>query len=298
MAFYRGLSPYAALLITLAKFMGKPVMLHSIHMGRPLETELGAELTKFCVTNSDAVTLREDFSRQVLQKMNIPTHNCHVVSDTAWGLDINHNKAPGRKLLAKEGIELKSDKVIGFNIRHQYWNWSKEEWAEKRSMFAQVCDYMVESTGAEILFIPNCTYNIDEYYEDDRPVAKEVAEHMKHKDKTHEIVGKYSLEETLRFFSLLDIHLSNRRHSAVFAALNLAPPLACGGEWHVKPAMDEIGVGEAFVKLEDWSFDAFKKSVDWIWNKRDELIPVIKDALPRLRKNAISQAEIAANLLK
>lgn len=297
MAFYRGLSPYAALLITLAKFMGKPVMLHSIHMGRPLQTELGKELTKFCVTNSDAVTLREDFSRKVLVDMQIPTHNCHVVSDTAWGLDKIAGKKKGLGLLRGEGIKLGSEKVIGFNIRHQYWNWGQEEWENKRQILADVCDYMVEKTGAEILFIPNCTYNIDEYYEDDRPVAKEIVERMKHQGKTHQITGKYSLQETLAFFPLLDMHLSNRRHSAVFAALNSVPPIACGGEWHIKPAMDEIGVGDAFVKLEDWSFESFKESVDHIWDNREDLIPGIEKALPGLRANAIKQASIAADLL-
>ncbi|MBT3747756.1 MAG: hypothetical protein HOG34_02135, partial [Bacteroidetes bacterium] len=298
MAFYRGLSPYAALLITLAKFLGKPVMLHSIHMGRPLKTELGAELTRFCVTNSDAVTLRESFSEQVLLEMGIATDNCHVVSDTAWGLDIQMSKEGGLKLLAQEGINLPSNrKIIGFNIRHQYWNWDNEEWAEKREIFAKVCDYMIEDLDTDILFIPNCTYNLDEHYEDDRPVAKEIVEKMMHKKNTHQIVGKYNLSQTLSFFPLIDMHISNRRHSAVFAALHSVPPIACGGEWHIKPAMDEIGIGDAFVKLEEWSFESFKKSIDYVWSNQSTLKSQIREAVPQLRANAISQADIAASLI-
>ena len=297
MAFYRGLSPYAALLITLAKFMNKPVMLHSIHMGRKLETELGHELTKFCITNSDAVTLREQFSKDVLTDMNILNDNCHVVSDTAWGLNIDTSNKTGYELLIEEGINLDSQSVVGFNIRHQYWNWSDKEWAQKRDMFSQVCDYIVETTGSDILFIPNCTYGLDEYYEDDRPVAKEIAEKMKHKARTHQIRGKYNLFQTLSFFPLIDMHISNRRHSAIFAALNHAPPLACGGEWHVKPAMDEIGMGEAFVKLEDWNFDNFKKSIDLVWENRKKMKEYIIQQLPRLRENALKQADIAKDLI-
>ena len=298
MAFYRGLSPYAALLITLAKFLGKPVMLHSIHMGRRLETELGAELTKFCITNSDAITLREQFSIGVLEEMGIATDNCHVVSDTAWGLNVSTDKVQGQAIMDKEGIKFKSDKVIGFNLRHQYWNWGDEDWDQKRNMFAEICDYMVESTGADILFIPNCTYGLDEFYEDDRPVAKDIADRMKHKDRSHEITGKYNLFETLSVFPLLDMHLSNRRHSLVFAAVNLVPPVACGGEWHIKPAMDEIGIGDKFVRLEDWSFEVFQTSIDATWADRVNIKVGIEKVLPNLRINAIQQAKIAADLIK
>lgn len=298
LGFYRGLAPYAALLITIAKFLNKPVMLYSIHMGRPLETDLGKELTKFCITNSTAVTLREEFSRKVLIEMNIDTSNCHVVSDTAWGLNKFNDTNQGWEILKKEGIEPKSDKLIGFNIRHQYWNWSKEEWAQKRKMFAEICDYMIEEFDADILFMPNCTYNIDEYYEDDRPVAADIAKRMKNKSRTHEILNKYNLYETLSFFPLIDMHLSNRRHSLIFAALHGVPPIACGGEWHIKPAMDEIGIGDKFVRLEDWSFEAFKTSIDSTWAERVNIKSGIEKALPRLHGNAIQQAKIAADLIK
>ncbi len=156
---YHGLAPYAGLLMTLAKFHSKPVMLYGIHMGRPLETEVGKELTRFCVENADIVTLREEFSRNVLRDMKIDDTRCKVLADTAFCMDPVRSKDPGQRILDREGIEFKSEQVIGVNFRHEYWRWDKETWEHYRTMLSEACDYMVEEFDADLLFIPNCTYD-------------------------------------------------------------------------------------------------------------------------------------------
>ena len=298
MGFYRGLAPYAALLITLAKFLQKKVMLYSIHMGRPLTTDLGRELTKYCITNSTLVTLREQFSQKVLLDMGIGIDNTVVVADSAWGLNPIKNKEMGHTILQKEGISFNSDKIIGFNFRHHYWEWKEEEWNRYRSMLVEVCDYMVEKLGVEILFIPNCTYDLDHKYEDDRPVAKEIVERMKHKEHTHQITGKYNLYDTLALFQFLSMHFSNRRHSLIFSAVHGVPPVACGGEWHIKPAMDKIGIGDKFVKTEDMNSDNLINSVSETWRERDSINKKIMEVLPSLREKAIYQGKLVAELIK
>ena len=296
MAFYHGLAPQAALLITIAKFLEKPVMLYSIHMGRPLKTDLGKELAKFCITNSTVVTLREEFSRNVLSDMGIPTDNTVVVADSAWALDPFDSEDAGRAILEKEGIKLSGRPVIGFNFRHQYWMWSEEDWAPYRASLIQFADYMAETYDADILFIPNCTYDVDAQYakyQDDRPAQREIVAGMKHQDRAHQILNKYNIFETLSMFPMLDMHFSNRRHSLVFAAVHGVPPVASGGEWHIKPAMEELGLADQFVNFDDLTFDNLKKSADEIWNDREAIRERILRVMPKLRAKAIEQAGIA-----
>jgi len=300
MDFYRGLAPQAALLITLAKFLEKPVMLYSIHMGRPLETDLGKELAKFCISNSTVVTLRETFSKKVLEDMGIPTQNTVVVADSAWSLDPFDSDQSGKDVLKREGIEIDAPRIIGFNFRHQYWLWSEEEWAPYRETLIQLADYMVEAYDADILFIPNCTYEIDakySKYQDDRPGQKEIVSGMKNKNRAHQILNKYNMYETLSVFRLLDMHFSNRRHSLVFSAVHGVPPVACGGEWHIKPAMEELGLGEYFVNFEDMAMDKLKKSCDATWENRKQISSNILSKLPGLRDKAHQQAEIAKEII-
>jgi polysaccharide pyruvyl transferase WcaK-like protein len=300
MGVYRGLAPQASLLITLAKFLEKTVMLYSIHMGRPLKTDLGRELTKYCVANSAVVTLREAFSKKVLENMEISTKNTVVLADPAWGLDPFEDAEKGKSILEKEGIQFKSDKVVGVNFRHQYWTWSESDWEHYRSILVEICDYIVETMGADLLFIPNCTYDIDAKYtkyQDDRPAAKEIVERMKYKEHAHQIVNKYNLFETLSLFPLLDMHFSNRRHSLIFAAVHGIPPVACGGEWHVKPAMDELSIGDKFVNIEEFSAGLLKKSIDETWNNRELIKKRIYEVVPGLREKALQHAKVAAEVI-
>jgi len=298
LGFYRGLAPYAALLITIAKFLEKPVMLYGIHIGRKLKTDLGKELTKFCISNSDLVTLREEFSRKAILDLGISDKNTVVLADSAFGLNPIDNKEMGQDVLDKEGIQFKSDKVVGITFRHEYWHWGKSEWDYYSTELAKTYDYLVREFGFDLLFIPNCTYDIDNYYEDDRPVAKESVEKMKYKDHAHQITGKYNLFETLSLYRHIDMMFSNRRHSLIFAAVNGVPPVGCGGEWHIKPALDELSVGDKFVKIEDLNADLLKKSLCETWNNREQIIKNMKEVLPKLREKALQHGKLAADLIK
>ena len=297
---YKGLAPQAALYITLAKFMQKPTLLYSIHMGRPLETDLGRELTKYCVTNSTKVTLREEFSKGVLGDMGIPTNNTVVLADTAWGLDPFDSKEPGRAILEAEGIVPKSEKLIGMNFRHRYWLWSDEEWAEYCGALARSADTVHEETGADILFIPNCTYDVDAQfhpYQDDRPTHRDIVAKMKHQDRAHLVEGKNNLFETLSLFPLLDMHFSNRRHSLVFGAVHGVAPVACGGVWHVKPSMDEIGLGDRFIPIDELDEERLTRTMLETWADREQIREQIMAALPDLRAGALAHAEVAAEMI-
>ncbi len=298
LGFNRGLAPYTSLMITLSKFIGIPVMLYSIHMGRPLKSDYIKELTKYCIENSKIVTLREEFSKKVLENMNIMTNNTIVLADSAWGLDPVNNKEMGSEILKKEKIVFRNDRVVGVNFRHHYWEWNLEKWQKHRDIVIQACDYLVEKMGVDLLFIPNCTYDIDHKYEDDRPGSLEIAKNMKNSTHAHVVLNKYNLFETLSLFPFLDMHISNRRHSLVFAALHSIPPLAIGGEWHVKPAMDELSIGDKFIKIEDLNIDLLKKRINETWNEKLQIKNKIKDALPELKKKAIQQGKVAADLIK
>lgn len=293
LSFNRGLASYAALLITHAKFVGTPVMLYSIHMGSKLTSSYGKEITKYCIENAALTTLREEFSLTRLQELGIRTDNCVVVSDTAWALNPvspEHLPASVKKFFKNEA---KSKRAIGFNIRHNYWQWSESFWGETAEKLAAFCDHIIEKHDAVILSIPNCTYDIDHTMEDDRPVAREIRKRMKHRDLFHCIENKMELNSTLSIFPKLWAHVSNRRHSAIFAAVHEIPVLPLGGSWHVRPAFDEIQLGGYVIEPEFWTEGSLSRNFDEIVENREKIISTIRKNLPHLRKNAIRQAKLA-----
>lgn len=298
LGFYRGLAPYATLLITIAKFLQKPVMLHGIHLGRPPKSELGIELTKFCITNADLITLREESARKNFLDLGISDENAVALADTAWGLDPIEGKEAGREVLDKEGIQFKFEKVVGITLRHMYWKWSASDWDYYSPMLAEICDYMVEQLGVDLLFIPNCTYDIDNKYEDDRIAANEIVVKMKRKEHAHQISNKYTLFETLSLYHHLDMVFANRRHCLIFAAVHGIPSIVCGEKLHVKPVMDGLGLGDKFVGIEEFNADLLKKNIGEIWNNREQVTRRIKEVLPELRDKALQHGKLAADLIR
>ncbi len=298
---YRGLAPQAALLITLAKFFNKPVVLYSIHMGRPLTTDTGKELTRYCISNSSLVTLRENFSKDVLSQMNISTENSVVLADSAWGMVPFTDDKNANHILKKEGIDLKSDDIIGINFRHNYWSWDDEIWSKYRSTVASACDYMVEKHNVELLFIPNCTYDLDKkfaYYQDDRPAHREIVQSMKHSKNAYLIESKNNVFDTLSLFKKIKVHFSNRRHSLVFGAIHGTVPVSCGGEWHVKPAMNDIEMGDYFIDIDKLTSELLIEKMEEAWQNKKNLSQKILNHIPELRIKANMHGKTIADFIK
>jgi polysaccharide pyruvyl transferase WcaK-like protein len=295
---YRGPAPYASLLISLAKFLEKPIMINGIHIGRPLKTDLGKELARFCISNANLVTIREEQSRSLLQDMGIKTDNVVTLADTAYGLDPIEGKKRGLEVLKKEGILFKSDKVIGVTFRHMYWRWNESVWEHYSRTVADVCDYMIETFGVDVLLIPHNTYEIDDKYMDDRPAHNDIVAKMKNKEHAHQIRNRYNLFDTLSLFPLLEMIFSNRRHSLIFGAIHDVPGLGVGEELHIKVTMEELGIGgDKFVDIEELDPDAIKKNLTNIWNNRENIIVKEREVLPSLREKALMHAKLAVDLM-
>jgi len=298
LGFQRGPTPYAALLITLAKFLEKPVMLHGMHFGRPPQTELGRELTRFCLSNATLITLREESAFKNFQSFGVDHPSVVALADTAFGLNPIEGKEAGQKVLDEEGIRFSSERVIGVTFRHMYWKWNAGKWASYSSMVAEVCDWLVDKMDADILFIPNCTYDTDYEYEDDRAAARDIAARMSRQRRAHRIQGKPNLFETLALYRQIDMMFSNRRHGLVFAAIQGIPALVCGEELHTRPMMEALSLGEMFVSENDFNADLFKQNIGKIWEERESIKARIREVLPDLRTRALRHADLAANLIR
>ncbi len=305
---FRGTAPYAALLVTLAKFLEKPIMLYGVEVA-PLQTEIVKQLARYVVTNSDVITLREETSKQELMKLGISDRNIHVLADPVFGLDPIQDKEKGKEILEKENIHIKSGKLVGVAFRHHYWSWSDKEFENYSTVMANICDYMIENLGVDLLFIPNCTYNIDTEYEDDRVVAQVVFDKMKWKERAHQVKNEYSLFETLSLYPLIDMIVSNRRHSLIFGAIHgipivgisfewrLKPGVSLTSGWHFRPFMDSMSAGEQLVIIEESSPESWKNVIKHTWNDRESVSKKISQALPDQREKALQYANFAADLI-
>ncbi|MFB3901876.1 MAG: polysaccharide pyruvyl transferase family protein [Acidobacteriota bacterium] len=293
---YRGPAPYAALLVTLAKFLGIPVMFLGIHVGRPLQTEYGRQIARFCAGNASLVTVREEFSKRVLETLGLTGENIVALADPAFGL------APGTPqqallVLEKESIPVPARPLIGVTFRHMYWKWNQGDWNFHSRTIAAVCDALVEKAGADILFIPHCTYDLDHKYEDDRPAAEEIVRQMRRQDRAFQIKGRHCVDAMVSLFSLLSLVIANRRHSVIFGAIHGIPGVGIGEAWHMTPFMDELGLSEFFIPYDEFGPGKLESLCLDAWVKRATLSDRLRPVLPALRQKAREHSARAADLV-
>jgi len=295
---YRGPAPYAALLITLARFLGVPVMINGIHIGRALATPTGQELTRYCIGNAVLVTIREEQTRPLLQEMGVDTHNVVTLADAAYGLERPRGTERGTEILQEEGIELDSGRLMGVTFRHMYWRWDEDTWARYSDAVADICDYLIETYDTDILFVPHNTYEAGLKYENDLPAHRETSAKVSRQERVHRIDRRLGVDDTLALFPLFDMVFSNRRHSLIFAALAGTVGLGVGEELHVKVTMEELGIGgDLFVDIEQFDADVAKRNLDTIWERREGIIQAQERSLPDLASRARDHARLAAELL-
>ncbi|NQT72773.1 MAG: hypothetical protein HQ553_08370 [Chloroflexi bacterium] len=62
--------------------------------------------------------------------------------------------------------------------------------------------------------------------------------------------------------------------------------------------MDELSVGDKFVKIEELSTGLLKKSIGETWSDRKDIKRRINEVLPDLRKKALQHGKLAADLVQ
>jgi polysaccharide pyruvyl transferase WcaK-like protein len=240
------------------------------------------------------VTVREDFTKEELLKAGADGGNICVFADPAFGVDPVGERTRGLEILKRDGIRTGPGKMIGVAFRHMYWKWSEDEFYGYAAKLASMCDHIIEKTGAEILFIPNCTYDVDTKYEDDRVIAEYVIGKMKRPERVRSIKGDLTLPDTLALYRLLDMLISNRRHSCIFAAIHGVAmlPMSTGHRWHFAPFARELSVEDRVVSFTDDSLEGLKSKAMDTWDDRGALVEKMNTRLPRLRARARSQVDM------
>lgn len=298
--FLRGVVSYSATLATWAKLFQKPYALYGV-AAHPLKNDLTKQLARFLCGNAIIVTVREEFTKKQLIDAGVNDSNVQVFSDPAFGIDPISDRNIALNILSKENIQLKkSRKIIGIAFRHMYWVWNEKELNHYTEKMAALCDFVVENLGAEILFIPNCTYNIDTKYEDDRVIAEIIKNKMKLQDRVHLIKNEHNLTETVSLYQLLDMLVSNRRHSCIFAAIQGVPFIAIstGHMWHFKPFVEALLIPNQAISFINNNLDCLKMAIKETWENRKDLLKNISKTIPLLRKKARSQVDAIINICK
>lgn len=200
---------YYLAIIKMAKLFKKRVMLYANGIG-PVNGSFNRRLVKAVVNTVDMITLREKLSEADLRSIGVSKPNIIVTADPAFTLNsITDREAD--ELLASEGVP-RDGELVGVSVRA----WSRalggEDYLEK---IAVVCDSLVKA-GKNVVFVPM-------EYPKDLDVSKKVMSKMH--EKAYLLINRYNPPQIMGIVGRLDLMLSMRLHTLIFAAVKNVPML-------------------------------------------------------------------------
>ena len=256
-SFLEGVSSYTATLAILARFHSVPISLFGVNVVDEIKDKTTIDHANFLVGVSRAVTVREKHVIQRFKKINLNNlKNVKVFGDPAYGVDIKTDKSFAIKnVLNKIGLNPPKDKkIIGVNIRYEYFKGFKKKQLDK---FFKKISGLIEKIDKEFnpffLFIPNCTYKKSNPWHNDVLVHQSILKNIKKKIDYHLVKDNLNLFETLSLFKVVDLHITNRRHSFIFASLMNKPSIIINGSWayHQAPVLNELGLTNQLYNMKD-----------------------------------------------
>jgi polysaccharide pyruvyl transferase CsaB len=238
--------------ISFAKLYGMKVMIYGNGIG-PLNKEFDQKLSAKILNSVDVITLREEISKKVLEKIKVTKPQISITADPAFTLEISTNNI-SKNILFEEDIPT-DKKLIGFCIR----KWPEDGLAAEE--LAKICDYITENYNTTSIFIPM-------HYPYDIEASKIIVSKMK--NKAYVISNKYNISEVLNLISQLDFLIGMRLHSLIFAVKFGVPVIGISYEPKVDGFLKLIGQTPD-INIKNINFTDFKNKFDILWKNKDQM---------------------------
>ncbi|MFB1082162.1 polysaccharide pyruvyl transferase CsaB [Jeotgalibacillus sp. JSM ZJ347] len=250
--FLFGPLPYYLLVVLLAKLVGTKVMFFSQGIG-PVTSKWGKFLMRTLANKADFVTVRDQYSKDYLEKLGVTKPETVVTADIVFGMK------PSDDDRLYKSLPLKGDETLAaVSVRPWFTN---EEYYEK---LAKSLDELIEKRGVTPVFVP-----MEGKY--DVTASEDVKKHMKHSDKTMMLERDATPSQYLNFISKCDITIALRLHALIFSALSNVPHVGISYDKKVESLLNRSGMWPYSFRLEELDSDKLvENAIHLLDNAEDE----------------------------
>jgi len=254
--------------LVFGRILKKPTVIYTQSIGpfyRGIERWAVAAVLK----RMDLVILREDFSRQLLEKLGV-TGN--VVRSVDSGFLLETDKTYGLRKQLGVG---KKDILVGVTVRKWLSGAGQQQY---ETAIAHTIDYMIETYKATVVFIPQVTATF--HHDDDREASRDVHRHLRHKEQAHIITDDIDHYDIKAMYNELDLIIGTRFHSVIFSLTSRVPALAIEYEHKTSGIMHDLGLDEWVMKIEDVTPERMQAKIDELFASHHTYTAHLESELP------------------
>lgn len=265
-------------LMRLAKKKRVKVILYANGVG-PISAKINRRLTKKILNSIDMLTIREKFSYDFVKSLGVDGPPMVITADPVFNLAESTKKPEVREKL--RGLGLTEAPIVGVMFR----SWKGEEGYTKK--IAELCDYMVEKYGVQVLILPM-------KYPADLKVSTAIETQMRH--RSHVIRERLLPEENMLITSEMSLVLGMRLHAVIYAAIHSVPFL--GFEYDPKVAYYTSELGQPLVSdLTRMDMEVLKREVDELYLNREAYAEKLAARTRSLQELAMENVKYLERLL-
>ncbi|HZG71140.1 MAG TPA: polysaccharide pyruvyl transferase CsaB [Chondromyces sp.] len=270
--FLFGPLPYYLLIVLLAKLCGAKVMFFSQGIG-PVTSGWGKFLMKLA-NLADFVTVRDQYSKDLLQKLGVTKPETVVTSDIVFAYQRKEDDACLRSLPLKGG-----EKLVAVSVRPWF------EQVKQFEQIAQVLDYIIEEKKVTPIFVPMEGHHDDE-------ASKKVLAHMKHADQCHILGTDFSPNQYLNFIRHCDLTIGMRLHALIFSTLMHVPHIGLSYDKKVESLLKRSGMWDYSFVLEEIDVEKMKANAVYLLENQESNKELIKRNADEMRTEAIRNVKL------
>jgi polysaccharide pyruvyl transferase CsaB len=271
-------------LILGAKIIRVPVMIYAQGIG-PIRQPVNKKLMRWILNKVDLITVRDNFSKELLENLGVVKPSIYVNSDPSFLLnkkDINCilNNYPH----IQELMNSDNRPIIGVSVRKYKGNRS-----DLKIMFAQLADYLIEKYKVKIVFLPF-------KFDDDVQVSEEILSLMKNQADILKI--KLEPEELISILSKFSLMIGVRLHSIIFSSMANLPFIAFKYDPKVKNFVAELGLSELLLELDNVSLEKIQEKIEYIRENKDRIKEILSEKVKDSKEKALINNDLVFKLLK
>ena len=247
-------------------------------------------LTKFCLNKANLIIVREEITKNYLEKIGIKSPIC-LTADCAFVLE----PAPYERvknILSKENINIKRP-LVGISANAML---DDKENNYAKSM-AQLLDYIIEKLNAQVVFVPHVVGIKEGGKGDDRVMGEMIYKLARNKENVDLIKGDYSPEELKGIIGLCDIFIGGRMHANIAAISSCVPTLATAWSHKYYGIIRTVGQEKYVCDFKMMNFEELKSKIDDLWDNKEKIHKELKVKVKEQKKLAWFSGELVSDAL-
>jgi colanic acid/amylovoran biosynthesis protein len=273
--------------IIYAILLDKPVILYGESLGYYANPVFNA-IAKFVLKRTTLILLREDLSKEYLDKEGINKPMIYVTAEPACLL----SAAPEKhvySILSSEGINETKRPLIGMNPSGKI---MKDD--NKIEVFARAIDDLAENLNAGILMIPHVyTEGVD-----DRVVIDRIFGKIRNKSNVMTINKEYTAQELKGIIGQCDLFIGARMHATIASTSMLVPTVGIAYSHKMHGIIGKmLGQEKYILDVQDLNYEGLKSKIYDAWQNREAIREELALKIPQLKEKALLNGKLVKELV-